>query len=703
VTYSTVDLFAQEAEIRQMRDELNQFAERAVRQRDALLALTAVQLSDHREFPAGLGSILEVSAATLRVSRASIWRCNADRTGIDCVDLFDAAAGNHSSGFSLNAAEFPAYFHAIMVEDLVAADEAAEDPRTREFRDSYLRPLDIKSMLDAPIHLGGAVIGVVCYEHCQAVRHWSADEKSFAVAVSNLVSLAYERFERQRAESALTLQSAALNAAAHAMVITDRSGTVAWVNPAFSRLTGYTFDEAIGHNPRELLRSGMQDDAFYREMWETLLDGRVWQGELLNRRKDGSTYLEEQTITPVTTGGTISHFVAIKRDLTDQRRLEGQFLQAQKMEVVGRLAGGIAHDFNNLLTVINGTAELALMDLSPTHPLREDFEHIQESGNRAASLTRQLLSFSRKQIATRTVLDVGAALTEFRNMLQRLIGEDIRLNVNATNGTGCVMADRSQFEQIILNLAVNARDAMPRGGVLNIGARTVDLDADFAATHQGVKPGPHVTITVSDNGTGIAPETIAKLFEPFFTTKEAGKGTGLGLATVYAIVEQSGGTIWVDSELGLGTTFTLYLPHVSCAPDTAARGPDPVVSGSGTLLVVEDDEAVRAVAVRILRSGGYRVLAAGDALAAMKALEDHGGVIDLIVTDVVLPGLGGRDLANQVEHLRPGVPVLFTSGYTDDTILAHGVRENTVHFIPKPYTVAALANKVREVLARRAT
>lgn len=701
MTDSTVALLAQEAEIRQMRDELNRFAERAVRQRDALLALTSGRLSDPGEFPAGMAPVLEVSAATLRVSRASIWRYNADRTSIDCVDLFDAAAGNHSSGFSLTAAEFPAYFHAIMAEDLVAADDAAEDPRTREFRDSYLRPLDIKSMLDAPIHLGGAVIGVVCYENCQAVRHWTADEKSFAVAVANLVSLAYERYERQRAESAMTLQSAALNAAAHAMVITDRSGTIAWVNPAFTRLSGYTFDEAIGHNPRDLLKSGDQDEAFYRAMWVTLLDGRVWQGELLNRRKDGSTYLEEQTITPVTTGGSITHFVAIKRDLTDQRRLEGQFLQAQKMEVVGRLAGGIAHDFNNLLTVINGTAELALMDLSPTHPLREDFEHIQESGNRAASLTRQLLSFSRKQIATRTVLDVGAALSEFRNMLQRLIGEGVRLDVSALDDTGCVRADRSQFEQIILNLAVNARDAMRGGGRLTIETRPTEFTAEKSEGTDECPPGRYVQLSVSDTGCGMSPEVKARIFEPFFTTKEPGQGTGLGLATVYGIVKQSGGRIVVYSEVGVGSAFHIYLPAVTAAQTPLPGGDEAVRGGGETLLLVEDEDAVRALARQSLEKRGYKVLEAGNGREALALAESYEGPLHLLVTDVVMPQMSGRQLVEEIVPRRPELKVLLMSGYTEDAVVRHGIADARANYLQKPFTLSTLARKIREVLDQR--
>jgi two-component system cell cycle sensor histidine kinase/response regulator CckA len=507
------------------------------------------------------------------------------------------------------------------------------------------------------------------------------------------------REELSRFQSLLLLQGAALNAAADAMAITDRAGDLVWVNPAFTRLTGYSEREALGHNPRTLLKSGVHDAAFYDEMWTTLLAGRVWRGELTNRRKDGTLYVEDQTITPVTQAGEITHFVAIKRDLTETRKLESQFLQAQKMEVVGRLAGGIAHDFNNLLTVINGTAELALMDLGPHHPVRADFDRIRESGARAASLTRQLLAFSRKQIVRRELVDVGKLLTDFRGMLQRLLGEDIRLVVAVDAPIAYVSADPSQVEQVVLNLAVNARDAMLLGGQLTLGVTNVTLDEAFAATHPGAKTGPHVMLTVSDTGTGMAPETMARLFEPFFTTKDAGQGTGLGLATVYAIVQQCGGTVWAESEPGSGATFRICLPAASVAETEAgtAAAPPPI-TGHETVLLVEDEDAVRDLATRILRSAGYTVLPERDGPSAIERLRSGGADVDLIVTDVVLPGMGGRELAEQLGKLRPNVPVLYTSGHTDDTVLAHGVAQNLVHFIAKPYTVSALTNRIRDVL-----
>lgn len=668
-------------------------------QRDALLKLTAEPLNDFDDLEAALARIVEVSAATLNVHRVSIWQLDASRTAIECLDQYEAGTDRHSAGMVLAAADYPNYFRSIDETDIVAADDAIGDVRTAEFTDDYLRPQGIVSMMDVPLHLNGQVVGILCHEHVGERRAWAADERSFAIAVSNLISLAFERCERLRAESASCLQVAALNAAADAIVIADLDARIVWVNPAFTALTGYVEAEAIGRSPRELLYSGRQDSAFYERMWSALNEGHVWRGEIVNRRKNGETYLEEMTITPVSTNGLPSHYVAIKRDLSDKRRLEAQFLQAQKMEVVGRLAGGIAHDFNNLLTVINGTAELALNDLPKDHPLRSAFDSIQESGTRAAGLTRQLLTFSRKQIVNRTPLKIADVLTGFRNMLQRLIGEDIALDVRVGASTGLVLADQGQVEQIVLNLAVNARDAMPLGGRLIIEATDVTLDQ--ASARMSVRPGRYVRITVTDTGEGMTEEIKARLFEPFFTTKEAGKGTGLGLATVYAIVDQSGGRIGVESAPGKGTTFTIELPQLGADARVPASAPVPVMktppAAGGTILVVEDDESVRELTAAILRSVGYAAVSAGDAAEALPLLKAM--PIDLIVTDVFLPGMGGQELAAEAAAIVPDVPVLFTSGHTDAIVSAHGLRERHVRFIAKPFTPQALAAKVREVLA----
>jgi PAS domain S-box-containing protein len=525
----------------------------------------------------------------------------------------------------------------------------------------------------------------------QHVRHG----RSYVVATVRNIT------DRRRSEAELRLQSAALNAAADAIVITDRDGAIVWVNSAFADLTGYGAAEAIGRNPRDLLKSGAHDQAFYKTLWDTVLAGEVWRGEMTNRRKDGSRYPEAQTVTPVRDArGEITHFIAVKRDLTEENRLKAQFLQSQKMEGIGQLAGGIAHDFNNLLTVINGTTELATQGLGQDDPLREDLELVAEAGKRAAVLTRQLLAFSRRQIMTLEIVNLNTLVESLRAMLQRVIGEDIEMVVVPAQGLGNLRADPGQLEQVVMNLVVNARDAMPTGGRLTIETQDVEIDETYAAQHPTVEPGPHAMLAVSDTGVGMDEATRLRIFEPFFTTKELGKGTGLGLSTVYGIVKQSRGSIWVYSEPGKGTTFKLYFPRVEAAAQKARPAGSPeAVHGTGTILIVEDDRGLLQLAHRILRAAGYTVLTASNAGEALLLLERHVGPVDLMLTDVVMPGIGGPALAARLAAAHPAMKVLYTSGYTDDTVLRHGVLAGTAHFIGKPYSPQDLTRKVRDLLA----
>ena len=501
----------------------------------------------------------------------------------------------------------------------------------------------------------------------------------------------------RRAEELLRLQSAALNSSANGVVITNRDGIIEWVNPAFTTVTGYALEEAVGRNTRDLLKSGVHDREFYTRMWATILRGQVWHGEMTNRRKDGTHHLEDLTITPVRNeAGVITHFVGVKRDLTEQKRLEQQFLQAQKMEVIGRLAGGVAHDFNNLLTIINGTCELALMELPTAHPMRSEFEEIQGAGDRAARLTRQLLAFSRQQMLSPAVVNLGMQVTQSAKMLRRLIGEDIRLDLRSADDTTLtVLVDPSQLEQVMLNLAVNARDAMPGGGTLTVATGHAVLGESEAA-EEGVKPGGYVSLSVTDTGIGMSPEVRERIFEPFFTTKGQGKGTGLGLATVYRVVHQSGGTIQVTSEVGTGSTFRVLMPQVTEPVEGATAFETQRSVGSETILLVEDESALRDMTARMLESAGYRVVTAQNGMDALELLKEY-PEIALVITDVVMPGMSGSDLAQEVSTRRPNLHVLFVSGYTDDrlgpVLTSHGA-----NFLHKPFTVAALTRKVRQVI-----
>jgi two-component system cell cycle sensor histidine kinase/response regulator CckA len=699
--------------------------------------------------------------------------------------------------------------------------------------------------------------------------------------------------ERKKGEERMRLQSAALEAVANAIIITDREGMIEWANPAFTALTGYSHTEILGRNPRELVKSGEQNQAFYKDLWDTILAGKVWRGQIINRRKDHNLYTEEMTITPLRNErGEISRFIAIKQDITDRkraeeelrrseeearqlsrenavmaeigriisstlnieevyerfaeevrklipfdriainlvnfqentiitsyvaglavpgrepgdvfplagtvaeeviragqglliqedrdelvrryprllamfdaglksfvitpltskdkvigivhfqssrpevytgmdlklaqrvsnqisgaianaqlflerqrveealRRSEEQLRQSQRMEAIGRLAGGIAHDFNNLLTVIKGYSQLSLGELREGDPLKGNIEEIKKAAERAADLTRQLLAFSRRQILEMKVLDLNTVLQNLEKMLHRLIGEDIELVFLKGKDLGTVKCDPGQIEQVIMNLAVNARDAMPKGGKLTVETANVELDDAYARAHIAVRPGRYVMFSVSDTGIGMTPEVRERVFEPFFTTKERGKGTGLGLSTVYGIVKQSGGNIWVYSEPGKGTAFKIYLPRVDepleeLEEEVRKKG---FAGGIETIFIVEDNEEVRKLAKRILAKQGYKVLEASQGNEALQICEKHKGPIHLMVTDVVMPGMDGHELANSLKIHHPETKVLYMSGYTDNAITHHGILEKGMNYVQKPFTVDGLLKKVREVL-----
>ena len=516
--------------------------------------------------------------------------------------------------------------------------------------------------------------------------------------------LAQVRTERRLAESEAHL-ALVWERSIDGMRLTDAAGTVVRVNAAYARLVGIPAADLVGrpftvaYDPAqaaamaEAFRDRFAARAIepHAEKEVTLRDGRRAWLELSN------SFLEVP--------GRSSLLLSIVRDATARRHLEDQYRQAQKMEAIGQLAGGVAHDFNNLLTVINGYSEMLLAALPAGDRHRGVVEEVYRAGERAAMLTRQLLTFSRQEVVAPRVLDVNGVVEGAAQLLRRLIGEDIRLDTALAADLDRVTADPGQVEQVIMNLAVNARDAMPRGGRLTVETANVDLDGGYAGQHAGVAPGRYVLLAVSDTGHGMSPEVQRRIFEPFFTTKGQGKGTGLGLATVFGIVEQSGGHLGVYSEVGRGATFKVYLPSAGRPASVAGPAdaePD-LPTGAATVLVVEDDEQVRGLTRMALETLGYTVLEAGGGKQAVRVAVAHGGPIDLLVTDVVMPGMSGREVAETVRAARPGVRVLFVSGYTDDAVVRHGVLTAEMAFLQKPFTLAALGGKVREVLDRPAS
>ena len=518
----------------------------------------------------------------------------------------------------------------------------------------------------------------------------------------NRLSLARSIQRGESTKQQLQLLGAALEAAANAIVITDFNANIVWVNRAFLELTGYTREEIIGQNPRILKASG-PDDASYEQLWATIRSGNVWRGEMKNVKKDGTIYDADMTVTPVLSQGQIVNFVAIRQDVTERKKLEEQYRQAQKMEAVGRLAGGVAHDFNNILAVINGYCELleasTMLDKTTIHQI----EQIHVAGKRAAMLTMQLLAFSRKQIMQPQIIDVRDAVRKLSGLLQRLLGEDIELTLKFSEQDTRANLDPGQLDQVIMNLVVNSRDAMPDGGRLIIEVDACELDHAYSLLHRPVNPGRYVRLTVSDTGYGIAPDILPKIFDPFFTTKGELKGTGLGLSIVYGIVKQSGGNIWVYSELGAGTSFKIYFP-LETSDVQASNEPHAIGSlqGSETVLVAEDDEALRKMMSLSLTNMGYSVLEAADGHCASDLIENSDKKIDLLITDMIMPIVGGRALAEQMLAKFPDLKVLYTSGYTHDGRIHSRALRSGEAFLQKPFALSELGKKIRELLDQRA-
>jgi PAS domain S-box-containing protein len=495
---------------------------------------------------------------------------------------------------------------------------------------------------------------------------------------------------------------ALLQSAAQAILSIDRHGRMVLVNARTEEMFGYSGEELLGASVELLLpetsRAVHQEhrvDYFEKPRVRPMGIGM----DLRGRRADGTEFPVEVSLSYVQTEEGL-FAIAFVTDITQRKRLERELLQAQKLEAVGRLAGGIAHDFNNMLTIISGYTEMVLDQVPAADPMRSAMEDVLNAAERAQALTNQLLTFSRRQVIQPRVVDVNALIANTDKMLRRLIGEDIELVLTLAEQVGTIRADPSQIEQAIFNLAVNARDAMPNGGRLTIETAAAHLDENYSRMHFDVQPGKYVVVAISDTGHGMDMDTKNRVFEPFFTTKETGKGTGLGLSIVYGIVKQSGGDIWVDSEPSKGTTVKLYFPMIANALNEpqSTGSPSSHARASEMILVVEDERGVRELIATVLRERGYKVLTTGDPLDAIKMMRQHQSAISMLLTDVVMPGMSGKRLVEELLRLRPGLKVLYVSGYTDNVIAHYGVLDVDVEFIGKPFSQGALLQKVREIL-----
>ncbi len=535
-------------------------------------------------------------------------------------------------------------------------------------------------------------------------QKFDRDQSHFVESVAQLLT---EAAVRSDTTNALRLLESAVEASTEAVIVTtadlDSPGPhIVYVNPAFTTMTGYDREGVLGQSPRFLQGKHTQRDTL-RRLKEQLVQGQPFSGEIINYRKNGTEYLAETDIAPIRDDhGQVTHFVAVQRDVTDSRQSKERLRQSQKIEAVVQLAGGVAHDFNNLLMAITGYTALLLDRVPADSPLRADLEEVDRVAQRGASLTHQLLAFSRRQVLQPKIVDLNEIIGDMERMLRRIIGENIDLVTMTDDTLGRTKADPGQLQQVLLNLAANARDAMPNGGRLLIESSNTTVDAEYAERHPPLVPGEYVQLTVSDNGIGMADEVKDRLFEPFFTTKRRGAGTGLGLATVYGIVKQSGGYIYVNSAPRRGSSFIIYLPRVDEVPKEIAPAPIQTPKpGMETLLVVEDEDTVRTLVTRILRERGYTVLVAPDGEEGLRLALDWDGPIDLVVTDVVMPSLSGPDMVSRLAERRREFPVVFMSGYTELALSPVNVLPDDTAFLQKPFTPDALLGKIREVLDRR--
>jgi len=656
------------------------------------LAFGLVALRRRLERDAALRALADKSALLARaeaVSHLGSWRVELGSGRLVCSDEIYAIVG-------VAPADFVHDIRANLARLVHPEDRAATTALiAAALADGVPRPVTCRLLRPD---------GTIRWVHAagEAVR----DDAGHVVALTGYL---LDITERRRIEDGLRQTSMAVEQSPVAIEVTDTEGTIEYVNPWFTRVTGYAAHEVIGQHAR-ILKSGLTPPERYVELWATIRAGQVWEGEMQNRRKDGGLFWERATISPLrNAAGVITHYVAVKEDITARKAaeaaqalLQAELAQAQKLESVGRLAGGVAHDFNNMLGAILGLTELVMLDLGPGHPSHGDLLDIRSAAQRSAELTRQLLSFARRHPIRPQVVDLNDAVAGMLKLLRRLIGEDIELAWRPGAALWPVEVDPSQIDQILANLAVNARDAIAGVGRLTLATANVEVDAARLAPHPAARPGPYVQLTVADTGCGMDADVLAHMFEPFFTTKEPGKGTGLGAATVYGVVTQNAGFIEVQSTPGQGTTFAIYLPRTTRIATADAAATQRPIGGAETVLVVEDEQVVLALTQAMLERLGYAVLAAHSGAEALAIAHDHPAPIDLLVTDVVMPDLNGRELYAALATARPGLGVLYVSGYSADVLAPRGVIPSDVQFLQKPFAFADLAARVRAALAAAA-
>lgn len=637
---------------------------------------------------------------TLTLYRA-VQRRKKEQSLRDSVDLFENLFRHHSAikfvvdpdtGVIVDANDAAASFYGRSVAELRTMH--VNEITTLSMEESHVELESIRSkrknqfefrhrLADGSIRDVEVYSGIICMGNKEFIH-----------------SIVHDITQRKQVERERERLQAAIDQAGETIVITDTKGKIEYINPVAEKVSGYSRLELIG-SKTNMFKSGQHDAALYDNLWATIAGGKTWTGRLVNRRKDGSLYTEALTISAIrNTAGEIANYVAVKRDITEKLLLEAQLLQAQKMESVGRLAGGVAHDFNNMLSVILGFTQMAIDKVDPVSILHEDLLEVLDAAKRSANITRQLLAFARKQPIAPKVLNLNETIEDMLKMLQRLLGEDINLVWQPQSSLWLTKIDPSQIDQLLANLCVNSRDAITGVGNITIETGHAVFDENYCARHIGAIPGKYVLLTVEDNGCGMAKDVQDNVFEPFFTTKEMGQGTGLGLATVYGIVKQNNGFITLYSEPGQGASFKIYLPRYYEPDGDVGNEKDRYIQhGKGeTVLVVEDEPAILRLTGKILENWGYVVYTAATVVEAIDLADAHGENIRLLITDVVMPEMNGRELAELLRPRIPGLKFLFMSGYTASVIAANGVLDEGINFIQKPFSKKDLAEKVYAVL-----
>jgi len=673
---------------------------------------TLVHLATHPavvsgDLPGLARALSEQVAEALEVARVGIWLLVDNGRQLKCLEQFIKSQNRHESDLALDTADFPQYFQTLRSGRALVSADVQTDPATRELLHPYLHSLGISSMLDAPIRAGGEVAGVVCLEHVGPIRHWVDEEVTFAAAIADLIAQVLVGRDRLQAEKAWRESeqrfSQFMDNIPAAVFIQDSDSSMIYVNAFLKRF--FNAESWLGKPPDQFLPPDIAAELLSRQT-------KVRPDDLVSYRialpdRDGNIRHFEtfrfqipRVDLPPLAGSIALDITELQQSEEELSRLQNQLVQSQKMEAIGRLAGGIAHDFNNLLSPILGYADLTIMDLEQDSTLRENVQQIKEAAERAASLTRQLLSFTRKQVLDFKPANLNRIISDFSQMLRRLIGEEIELVFQPAAELKEVRVDQAQLQQVLMNLAINAKDAMPEGGILAIETALVTIDDASYPAQPVLTPGEYVMISISDTGQGMDAKTMKHLFEPFFTTKEQGKGTGLGLSTVYGIVLQHDGHVSVQSVPSQGTCFQIFLPPVAGGTVPApAPSTEPLPSpGKETIMVVEDEATVQKLACDILVNHGYQVVSASSPHDAIMIAQQYPGGVDLLLTAVVMPRMNGKTLFQNLERTRAGLKVLYMSGYSSNIIAEYGLLEEGIHFLQKPFSVQALLQKVREAL-----